>query len=219
MKIAHTSDTHGYFPTISSDVDLIIHSGDFFPDPIYSCSLKDLISFQTNWLFTNLATIRDWTHGKTIIFCQGNHDWPNPKIHESILNSGKINAYVLHESISNIKGLYFYGFPFVPTINDTHNHNKDHPEMNKAVQKLVQASNNKKVDVIIAHCPPAGVLDLAKSGQRFGNLEMSRAFMNDFKVFPKAFLCGHIHYSGGKLAQIGKMIVSNAATTINYIEI
>lgn len=216
MKIAHISDTHGYFPSIADDIDLVVHSGDFLPDPPIPMTPKNRIDFQQNWLLSRLPTIKDWVHNKTLVMCQGNHDWLPPILQESILQK-KINAYVLHEKVASIKNLYFYGFPFVPTINGFHNHEKSPEDMSFSINKITNIVNKSKIDVLISHAPPAGIFDLAFSGERFGNPQLSNAIINDFKIFPKAFLFGHIHFSGGQQALIKNSIFSNAATKVNYI--
>lgn len=76
-------------------------------------------------------------------------------------------------------------------------------------------------DVLVTHCPPEGILDGVDTG--FGDLEnvgcaalASRLMRPDSRV--KLHCFGHIHGRHG-MRTIGPTVFSNAATTVNVIDI
>jgi Icc-related predicted phosphoesterase len=84
-------------------------------------------------------------------------------------------------------------------------------------------------DIIVTHAPPYGILDEVYKGKRIGNQRLTNSLNYNFKRLPRMILCGHIHENTGvEIVEFGdfdfgreptKVIVSNAATTQNYLEI
>jgi Icc-related predicted phosphoesterase len=61
--------------------------------------------------------------------------------------------------------------------------------------------------VLVTHSPPHGALDLSSSGSHLGSLAIRSTIE---RVRPKLAVCGHIHASGGRQAQLGDNVVINA---------
>jgi Icc-related predicted phosphoesterase len=60
-------------------------------------------------------------------------------------------------------------------------------------------------DVLVVHEPPAGTLDLARSGQHIGTRRVLDLME---RVRPRALTCGHVHEAGG-IERVGTTLVVN----------
>ncbi len=217
MRILHISDNHSRFWPLKNYVDVIVNSGDMFPDPP-TATRKD--EWQKHWVEQNIEKFKNWLSGRPYLFCSGNHDFLDGMIFEGILRDNNIEAYCLNDKVVNFDGVQFYGFPYVPTINGRYNFECDYQSMMKHVERLVDTVNNLiHLDILVCHCPPSGVLDYCFNQYRsFGNAAMTNALSYKIKEdkMPSAYLTGHIHSSQG-ITTLGSMIVSNAATTQHII--
>lgn len=222
MRIAHISDTHGRFFEPKGYYDAVVHSGDILPDPPPEVFLTGSPEkYQFEWLSERVEDFRLYYGRKPFFYTPGNHDWINSFSMEELLQSNGINAHCLQDKIVSVNNVNFYGFPYIPPINGRFAYETVLDDMVQRVDEMVSKINNTYVDVIVAHCPPAGCLDLEFSQrQRFGNGPMATAL--DFKInpdmMPGYYLTGHIHGSKGVAMRNG-MLVSNAATTSQIIEI
>ena len=61
--------------------------------------------------------------------------------------------------------------------------------------------------VLVSHSPPKGAVDVTGSGQSLGSTAVRDSVV---RLKPRMVVCGHIHASAGRRAQIGKTIVVNA---------
>lgn len=70
---------------------------------------------------------------------------------------------------------------------------------------------SQKVDIVLSHLPPLGVLDLSA---RFGvtHIGSSQVLKDLKKLKPKYFICGHSHFWGGKKALCGSVHVINTSS-------
>ena len=73
-------------------------------------------------------------------------------------------------------------------------------------ERLRGAAGVKRVDVLLSHYPPRGVVDLTHSGCR-GGLEEVRRLVEELS--PRLVLCGHIHEARG-VGRLGGAVVVNA---------
>jgi Icc-related predicted phosphoesterase len=222
FRIMHVSDTHGGFPRLHGRYSLVVHTGDFFPNSI-ACIEKDKsleMKFQLQWLRDNISNIKLWLNGHTLIYVPGNHDFLHPDTMEYELQKAGVKAYGIANRLLKVNGHNFYGFPYVPTIDGTWNYEKDIPEMQTEVDQMVGILNSVKVDVLCCHSPPYGCLDLTYGGDQIGSTVIANAL--DYKIneemIPKYYLCGHDHEGNG-LALRNGVLVSNAATTYQIIEL
>jgi len=221
VNLLHFSDSHGRVPTPieGQDHDLVVCSGDLLPDRYprkadrerYNLpySLPGSPAHQERWLRTQQTRFVDLARGKPFLFCPGNHDFFDPV---PILREWGIEAYDLTERVVEVAGWRFYGFPYCPWAGGVYNYEIKPPEMRGRLDSMLGFLHSDAFDVLVAHCPPFGVLDTAKDGQQYGNTAMRDAFAPEENRRPLLYLCGHIHPSAG-VKTVRDMPVSNAATT------
>lgn len=217
MRVAHISDTHGTFPEIPEDVDLIVHSGDFLPNK--TRGLRDIEpKYQRNWLGHKKEQLRAWIGKRKFVICKGNHDFFGP-LGQALRNFG-IDAYDITNSWLELDGLTFYGFPYIPYIIGEWNYEAVYVDMVKKVQEFHREIVEKKgmPKILVAHSPLAGFFDTIDF-REVGNAALSRYFMYDVPDrLPEWFMCGHIHYRGGIDVWNG-MKISQAACRIHLMQI
>jgi Icc-related predicted phosphoesterase len=223
MRLMHISDTHGGFPQMHGRYDLVVHSGDFFPNSHHCLEQNKTreMKFQLQWLRDNIYNIKSWLNGHDLLYVPGNHDFLHQDKMEYELQSAGINAYSITDRLFTREGVNFYGFPYVPpTPSGGWNYERMLPEMETEVDKLVAAVNSTHVDVIVAHAPMYQCLDLTYGNDLTGNTVMNNAF--DYKIardmMPDFYLCGHIHEAHG-LTMRNCVLVSNAATTYQIVQV
>ena len=217
MKILHCSDLHGrHLNKISDDVDLVINSGDWMPS---SNPLSKEISFQEDWLKTNGQRIKDYLNNKTLLFASGNHDFCDPVPILSKIGVRIINI-TDHLYIHKDSGLSFYGFPYIPFIYNHWNNERELPEMVKEFDSMIETIKGARldqIDILVAHCPPYGILDKNREGSSIGNrVLINRIDYCDFS--PNYILCGHVHENSG-VVSYNYITISNAACTQQILEV
>lgn len=222
LRLCHISDTHGALPKLPGRYDAVIHTGDLFPNShhVMSGNKTQEMVFQDDWLREQIPAIKSWLNGHPFLYVPGNHDFLHPDRMEHILRSEGINAIGLTDKITTFEGVNFYGFPYVPAINGMWNYEREIPEMQQEVDKMVEQLNKTFVDVLACHAPPYKVLDLSLGNQILGSTVISDALA--YKVskdmLPPVYLCGHIHEAHGIAIRNG-MLISNAAVTRHIIEV
>ena len=187
MKILHISDTHTNHDKINipSDIDLIIHSGDF-------SNKKDPFRNESE-----AHSFLDWFSSLDIrykILVAGNHDTSiqarliTPK---EIENRGII--YLENASVK-IEGLLIWGSPYTPLYGKW--------AFMKAEQELapIWETIPDDVDIVITHSPPQGMLDLTfdsdNNGTPYYRLCGSESLADRIDEVKPALHCfGHIHDS------------------------
>lgn len=182
MKIWHISDTHTFHELLETPqgVDMVIFSGD--------CS-------NPRDPYTNEPEVRrfiDWFSTLPIkhkVFVAGNHD---SSIEKGLVNKGDFDSegiYYLENTHVTIEGIKIFGSPYTPTFGNW-SFMKDRTKLERMWRNVI----DKDSDIIVAHGPPRGVLDLAYD--RNHNLEFcgDKSLMNQvLEVKPKLMLSGHIH--------------------------
>lgn len=223
MRLCHVSDTHGGFPRLHGRFDCVVHTGDFFPNShhVGTGNKTSEAGFQLQWLRDSISDIKQWLQGHTLIFVPGNHDFLHYDLIELELNSAGVKAYCAADRMLKHEGVSFYGFPYVPAIGgNIWNYEKEIPEMQVEVDKMVTTLNQSKVDVLLCHAPMNRCLDLSYGNELLGSSIIANGL--DYKVqremLPDYYMCGHIHEAHGLTVRNG-MLVSNAATTYQIIEI
>lgn len=220
MRIMHISDTHSRFPVLHGRFDVVVHTGDFFPNSVavFQGNKTQEMVFQENWLESQASAIKEWLRGYPFLFVLGNHDFLHPERMEQLLNLYGIKATSLHEKVVTHESVNFYGFPYVPYINGMWNYECDEEDMNDNLDNMVDVLNKTYVDVVAAHAPLHGKLDWYKGC--LGSSCIANAF--DYKIsrdmMPSNYLHGHIHESNGVTLRNG-MLISNAAVAQNIIEV
>ncbi len=222
LRLCHVSDTHGGFPRLPGRYDAVIHTGDFFPNShhCFNNNRTQEMVFQDDWLKSQIPTMKQWLQGHPFLYVPGNHDFLHSDRMEHILRAEGIQAIGLTDKITTFQGVNFYGFPYVPYINGGWNYERELPEMQKEVAKMVEELNKTYVDVLACHAPPHRVLDLSLGNEILGSTAISDAL--NYKIardmMPTTYLCGHIHEAHGLAHRYG-MLISNAAVTRHIIEV
>lgn len=221
MRICHISDTHGHFPKLFGRYDVVVHTGDLFPNShfVYVDQAKER-HFQLMWLRDNMHEFKVWLQGHPFLYVPGNHDFLDSSLLEFELRKEGLEAFDLTNKLLTFQGVNFYGFPYVPAINGMWNYERELPEMQDELDGLIDTLNKNYVDVLACHSPPYKVLDLSMGNELLGSTAISDAL--DYKISrdmqPAYYLCGHIHEANGVSIRNG-MVVSNAATTRHILEV
>jgi Icc-related predicted phosphoesterase len=217
MKLCHVSDNHSVFYPLEGDYEIIIHSGDMLPNNRPRLKSQEPL-FQRDWIRDNSENFKRWIGNKPFLFCSGNHEYTEPCTE---LRDMGINAINIDNKIVELNGFKFYAFPYVPYIG-VWNWEAIERDMKNKVDVLIDVLNKNDIDVLVAHCPPYGILDMNNRGSNIGNLPMLEALKNNITKFPKLYLCGHVHEANGydELIINNKILkISNAATSYRIIEI
>lgn len=203
MKIFHFSDNHGRIDwlkeAIPDDVDLIVSTGDFFPNASRGVR-KIEVPFQIRWLDACAENFMSYLKDKPIMIVGGNHDYI-PLAQDLILRG--YGGRVIPITIEGVMfdGLRFAGFPHIPYISGEWNLEVDYQEMRDLVEETMESNP----DVLVTHCPPAGILD-----DGYGNEPLlTQLTYQDHNI--KHHLFGHCHLSGGKEVERMEIWFHNAA--------
>jgi Icc-related predicted phosphoesterase len=222
MRLCHVSDTHGGFPMLYGRFDAVIHTGDFFPNSaavMQGNKVQEAV-FQSEWLRSQIPTMKAWLRGHPFLYVPGNHDFTASERMGDMLRAEGIDAVCLADKITQYRGVNFYGLPYVPFISGMWNYEREIPEMQVEVDKMVERLNQEKVNVLACHAPIHKVLDLSMGNEILGSTVIANAL--DYKInkenMPTHYLCGHIHEAHGVTVRNG-MMISNAATTQHLIEV
>lgn len=220
MRIIHVSDTHGNFPTIPSFSDIVVHSGDIFPDSPRFISHSDSALWQRNWIIQNINKIKLWIKDLPFYFILGNHDYIGSIEVENILKSAGIKAFSLEQDIKNINGINIYGFPCVNYINGMFNYELSTRAMQIKCGELKEKLESQYIDILVCHGPMTN--GLSNEGfADYGNAILEQYIMSmDKNYIPSHMLVGHCHNAKGiKFRQDLNMLIVNSATTLNSIDV
>jgi len=219
-EFIHTSDTHGYFLTLPKMGKYVVHSGDLHPDcPQIGRDPLGQKKYQRDWVRSRTDTFREWLEGRPLIYCAGNHDRNTWICHD--LREAGIEAYDVTNSWLDLDGTSFYGLPFIPYMDGYWKWEKTIEEMKEVFQKFHEEVVMVKgmPNILITHCPPAGVFDLAMSGQHIGNTVLADFLTYVWKdSLPSMILCGHVHEAKG-IGEVFGVKVSQAATMSRILDL
>lgn len=229
-NLIHISDNHSTLPKLPGTDEMVVCSGDFFPN-----STRGVVeveeTYQTQWLIENLPAIKKWIGNRTFLFCAGNHDFIDPC---EILQKEGIRAISITNRLKQHNGITFYGFPYIPWIGGEWNYECHVPDMINQVAKLKLALS-RGVDVLVTHCPPYGILDanfvirddnrlvVPRWAEHCGNRILTNLLSYELdnipkELRPKYLLCGHIHENHG-WSEVFGITISQAATKTHLVEI
>lgn len=181
LKILHISDTHGKHHELGNlpAADVFVHSGDFTSGG----SDSEALDFM-EWLC-------DLPY-KHKIFIAGNHD---DCMMDATLDGLPEGVHYLADSGVCIDGVYFYGVPMFCGLVDG------------KMQEIERCGNiPNKVDVLITHRPPLGILDGGEENH-FGSASILHKVV---EIQPRIHLFGHAH-NGYGMKTWKNIVFSNAS--------
>jgi len=189
IKVVAISDTHGYKPNLP-DGHILIHAGDF---TMHGSEYEALEFFE---YFTS--------HPHPVkVLVHGNHDqcmldgYPVPEGVHALVNSS-MDAY----------GLVIYGSPYTPPYSKAH----DAFVMGEYMREVMYKHMPKKVDILVTHSPPRGVLDRVP-GQHVGCKALQQYYRR-----ASHHVVGHIHETGGCVQVVGETTCYNASHVNHRME-
>jgi Icc-related predicted phosphoesterase len=198
MRLVVISDTHGLHSRIDElpDGDVLVHAGDFMNS---GYNPEELRSFN-RWLGE-----QPFEH---CVVCAGNHDryfQNSPQEARSHLT----NAIYLESAGVTIDNVTFWGSPYTPEFL---NWAFMYPRGSAARRYWDEVPY--KLDVLITHGPPFGILDqVSPGGAHLGCEELLKS-VEEKK--PKVHLFGHIHGGAGTLESGGTRFVNAAYLNEQY---
>lgn len=242
MKIAHFSDLHAHFSRLEyglEDVDLVICTGDMLPNyPLMEVTWEDGGSrayHDYHDMYADLDREKDrrvvefgrridpvyekrrqqaWISEHQIgvscpvVVVRGNHDFtdlsPLFKAPEVFEVQYPIDAHITYI----YKGLRIGGFRGIPEIAGEWSDERPESELESLCDKLPE------LDIVLTHCPPRGILDFG--GHSHGSEALTKYLR---KARPLLSCFGHIHECGGTVVTTDSGKCSNAATSLNILEI
>lgn len=189
MRIVLIADTHNRTPELP-DGDILIHAGD-----ATSNGTREEVERFDAWLGT--------LKFRHILFTPGNHDFYLESDRNII-----INATMLISEAVIIDGLIFWASPYTSRFGGWAFMRSE--ERLADIWKCIP----DKVDVLITHSPPKGILDYSISGSHLGSKSLlERSSM----IEPKVHVFGHIHEGAGQ-KRIGKTTFVNASVLNEYYQ-
>jgi len=186
MILAITSDTHGR-PFTIPPCDVFIHAGDITAGG----SLAETSFFAD--------ALRQAKGFKCCFIVPGNHDKCFQEMPSEVwgLFDGRVS--ILQDSGIEYEGKTFWGSPWTPPFFDW-NFMKTEEELAEVYKSMPD-----KVDVLITHGPPRGILDPGWKEPHVGSTSLLYAIAarNNLSVGAyniKHHVFGHLHGAGGKSA-------------------
>lgn len=216
MKIVCISDTHTKTEGLKLPLgDVLIHAGDFTKTglPQEIVDFNEFLKQQPHKYKILIAGNHDLTFDilnyPTILRRKAEKNKPNFQLKEHI-SLKKFDpkeliteAIYLEDSGVEINGVKFYGSPWSPEQSLTAFKLKRGSELREKWKKIPE-----KIDVLITHTPPYGILDLTKTKKNAGCQDLREEVFQRIK--PKIHIFGHIHDSHGCEEQNG-IVFANAA--------
>lgn len=200
MRIAATSDLHGFFPFIP-DCDVCVMAGDIIGAGTTAEEREQWIDFIA---WGEMIEER----GIKLVWIAGNHDFAlqsHPDFGRSL------PGIYLEDSGVSIDGVNFWGSPWQPWFHDwAYNAPRVDPGEEFLESKFSQIPAS--TDVLITHTPPVGFHD------RVGRNNVGSAALNRHiqRVMPTLAVYGHIHHGFGveHVGEAGKVCtLANVAHT------
>lgn len=214
IRVLHASDLHDnhelLWKALAADVDLVILTGDCLPEllrPGQRIGKHNLQpEFQNRWLFQEGERFAKLLAGKPLLVVLGNHDYVSYA--ENLAPFGvRVFELTKNRPIAELFGIRFGGFREIPFIGVGFPGEIDgFADVYDRVFK-----GNHKIDVLITHTPPYGILD---SG--FGAPGL-RSKIREAGV--QYHLFGHVHHEGGKHKIIDGTNFHNGATCASIIDL
>lgn len=221
MKLLATSDTHGILHGIPTDcIDFVCFAGDIAP---LSGRGKWHVYDQKKWMQKKFCKWAAENPNTEFVIIPGNHDffllgrerfgnecdwkidWPD-------------NVHVLVDSAVTLKGIKFYGTPWVPIISHSWAYEAESAFLAEKFSKIPD-----DVDVLLTHTPPhiSNEVPIDVSTQwggreAFGSHELANAV---FEKHPRYHFCGHIHSGLHERVDFEKTAIYNVSRVDERYEV
>ena len=190
MRVVVISDTHNKLADLNvPDGDLLIHCGDF----CRRGTLEEVKQFNDD--------MSKLQHKHKVVIA-GNHDWPF-ELYKEQAQACLTNMIYLEDAGVEIDGLKIYGSPWQPAFG---NWAFNLPRKSEQIEDKWNLIPDK-LDILITHGPPYGILDRTVIGKKVG-CEILRDRVAELK--PKVHCFGHIHEDYGQETH-GETLYINAS--------
>jgi Icc-related predicted phosphoesterase len=220
MKVVHFSDWHAAFRELP-EADLYVCTGDMMKDfHCYGPARDEFLMEQSQreWADSIPSLRVSFGSPKAPVVCvRGNHDFTPLSI---LFRGGPVFEINEPNDVYEFGGLRFGGCRGINYIVGFWSDELREPDFNHVTGKLPL-----DLDVLVTHSPPWGILDqwehYSPGGGHLGAEAISRYLTRaqyEGKM-PKAHLFGHIHESCGLNLDTNGILFSNAATTVNVLEL
>lgn len=179
IRLALLSDTHmRHTDIVVPDCDIVAHCGDFSR----SGSRDDALAF-LDW-FAKLPALR--------VLTPGNHDvWAEQDTAAFRRACAERSIAVLVDEGMSVSGVRFWGSPVTPRFRNMAYNRKRGAEIRAHWRRIPEG----KLDVLLTHGPPHGVLDRTFFGAHVGCADLLEAVK---RARPKLHAFGHIHEAAGQ---------------------
>jgi Icc-related predicted phosphoesterase len=193
-KIIAFSDTHGlHNKLIIPKCDIVIFAGDFS-----ACNKPEEAPEFIDWFKSLPARWKIFTPGNHDLICDMNYNlndylkWTNYVEGKGIMCLGGERYFTKETGVIDLDGLRIYGSPYTPTFMNWA-FMKDRGESIKREWDKIP----KKLDILITHGPPYGILDQIFDKAEYVSIGCEELKLAVEKVRPKIHLFGHIHNGYG----------------------
>ena len=192
VKICCISDTHENHERLKmpDDLDILIYAGDFTN---WQTSKESVVNSFLNWLKNQKAKYK-------FLVC-GNHDSYFDSLKKSkkdllIEDLKKNNILYLENQFGDFPdlNLNIYGFP--QTLKRNLFYLADSFEVKGSkMNEICNQNFDKKIDILVTHCPPYQILDCTYKNKNIGSLTLLEDLV--LRVKPKIHIFGHNHDEPG----------------------
>ena len=216
MRIVHISDWHGTQLTLP-EADLYVSTGDMIPN--FPFDHRDLRRFpdpqverrrerqkQEEWALAHPLREMMGSPDAPVVCVRGNHDFADARH----LFVGCSVIELLDNEVHEVLGMRVTGHRGIPYIGGYFSDEVRRRDLIQLVRVMPVA------DLYLTHYPPFGVMD---SERGYGLDDMAELLVERHGDSRALHCFGHIHECGGGVESRGNVTFSNAATTINVIEV
>jgi Icc-related predicted phosphoesterase len=174
MTICAVADLHGWLPPVPP-CDLLLIAGDICPP-----------TNQRVWLDT---AFRAWLRG--IPVAQVIATWGNNDVVADRRDVPELPCTFLVDDTVSRAGLRIYGAPWTTGLSYQAWASEEQDDLLVGLHHRLP----DRIDILLSHIPPLGVLDQNRHGIRHG----SRTLLDEInRVRPAVTICGHVHASRGE---------------------
>ena len=193
MKLAITSDTHGFLPDVDR-CDMLIHAGDMIsPDTQTHRSLHK----QQQWFMNNFMEWLSNIDTKYIIIVPGNHDKVFEELpffmkdFESQLNQHlESEVHVMTHDCRDVGGFQVFGSSWTPYYCGWAFNSPSSEQASQDFMCHKWFSMPDNLDILVTHGPPHKIMDKIEDGTHQGCPELKNAVLSKK---PRLHVFGHIH--------------------------